>query len=336
MRAARGRISQSEIATAAGVSVSTVSRVLAGVPGISEEVRRSVRQVAQRLGHELRDEPGPRRLRAAVAYLAASDDLGTGTVYHYVLEGIRAAADAAGLPVSVVLRQHLDGLPARVLEEPDVGAFFMGVDPSDAALDQLALSGVPTVLVNGLDPELRVDAVAPANFFGGRLAARHLAGQGHRRLLHVTTRQRWTLMRRAEGFLAGVRELGNAFSAEVLDLQTLQEPEISAAIGRRLERNDFPYTAILCGHDLGAIGLVQALRAAGLRVPEDISVMGFDDVPLAALGSPPLTTVRVDWRLIGREAVRLMMLRQHQRDESAVQVQVGARIVARASVAPRG
>lgn len=328
----RRRIGQAEIAHAAGVSVSTVSRVLTGAPGISDEVRGKVMKIAEDLGHPVSVDVPRSRVKAAIAFLATGPDLLVGALYQTILEGIHEAAAPAGLQLSVALRERMGAIPDYLLEDPDVGIFLIGLDPNEGALEQMGRAGRSVVLVNGLDPDLRFDAVAPANFFAGRLAARHLAALGHRRLLHLTTRQRWTLNRRAQGFASGVQDFAPEAQVDIIDLESLDAASVVAAADRLFADDRFQDAAILCGNDIAALTLIQALRSRGLHVPDDVSVMGFDDLPFAALCNPPLTTIRVDWRRLGREAVRLMLARYAEPESGAVQVQLGVSLVPRESV----
>lgn len=331
----RKKVNQAEIATAAGVSVSTVSRVLSGAHGISEPVRASVSSIAERLGYPFASIEPKNRLTKAVAYLADSHGVAIAPAYEPVLQGLREATSAAGLHLGVVLRERAGKLPPQILKDPTVGAFLIGLDPSESMMDRIVDAGIPAVLVNGLDPDLRIDAVAPANFFGGRLAARHLADHGHRRFLHVAWKQRWTLRRRAHGLRDGVGEYtarGLEMNLETLEVPTLDEADVCAAMERRITTGPLDFTAVVCGNDVAAICAMQTLGAHGIEVPKQVSVMGFDDVSVAAMSNPPLTTIRADWRLIGHEAVRLMIQRRTQPDAIAMQMQTAMRLVSRESV----
>ncbi|WP_172294257.1 LacI family DNA-binding transcriptional regulator [Pseudoruegeria sp. HB172150] len=329
------KIGQAEIAAAAGVSVSTVSRVLAGAPGISDRVRNSVRGVAENLGYPVALAPEPVPLTRAIAYLADGHGTSVAPAYQPVLEGLREAAQDAGIRLAIALRERSGELPGHIFDDPSVGTFLIGVDPSESAIDRIAAAGTPTVLVNGLDPDQQVDAVAPANFFGGRLVARHLAENGHRKLLHVVWRQRWTLRRRASGVASGAAEFSTPdapLEIEVLDLPSLDEIDVFTALENRLSNGAIDFTAVVCSNDVGAICVLQALKARGIQVPEQISVVGFDDVPVAALSDPPLTTIRVDWKMLGHEAMHLMIQRSRYPERSAVQVQTKVQLVARDTV----
>ena len=331
------RVGQSEIAAAAGVSVSTVSRVLSNAPGISADVRESVRRIARRMGYRFYDQVPQRTLPRATVFLGsppAAQEIGE-TIYSNIVLGIRDAADAAGIPLNVVVRERVGMLPAGLLEDRQAGVFFLGIDPNEDSMHQIAEAKIAAVLVNGLDPDVLVDSVAPANFFGGRLAARYLIESGHRALLHVSNRNRWTLSRRADGFFQGVSDFGKARSvtAEMLDVEHLSN-SMFPAMDAYIKSAKFRFTAVFCGNDSLAMAMIQALKANGYDVPGTVSVLGFDDRELAVLSNPPLSTINVDWRGLGAEAVRLMISRVQDPARSPMQVQLGVRLVLRDSVAP--
>lgn len=332
----RTRVSQADIAQAVGVSVSTVSRVLSGAAGISERVRGEVLRAARELGHRGSVESNNTGVELKSAFLLFNEDSHQpqiSSIYGLILAGLRAAAEDSGIALQFLLRNNNEEVPEAVFSRNDAGVLFVGIDPTPDALARLSNCGVPTVLVNGLDPDLRVHAVSPANYFGGRLVARFLVEQGHRRILHLSTRQRWTLRRRTEGFLQGVEDYSQG--STVVDTRyfdRLEASYIADALTEAFQEGVTPPTAIFCSNDLQALATVQTLQARGISVPGDVSVMGFDDLPIADLCDPGLSTVRVDWRGMGQEAFRLLNLGLVSDKYPARQVQTGVALVERASV----
>lgn len=333
----RSRVSQADIAQAVGVSVSTVSRVLSGTAGISERVRGEVLRAARELGHrgavELQNT-GVELKSAFLLFDEGSHQTQISSIYGLVLAGLRAAAEDSGIALHFLLRNNNEEVPEAVFARKDAGVLFVGIDPTPEALARLSSSGVPTVLVNGLDPDLRVHAVSPANYFGGRLVARYLVEHGHRRILHLSSRQRWTIRRRTEGFLQGVEDFSNGnATVETRYFDRLESVYAADALTEAFKDTTAPPTAIFCANDLLALATVQILQARGFSVPGEVSVMGFDDLPIADLCDPGLSTVRVDWRGMGQEAFRLLNLGLVSDKQPARQVQTGVALVDRSSVA---
>lgn len=332
----RTRVNQADIAQAVGVSVSTVSRVLSGAAGISERVRGEVLRAARELGHRGVVELQNTGVELKSAFLLFNEDSHQpqiSSMYGLILAGLRAAAEDSGIALHFLLRNNNEEIPEAVFARNDAGVLFVGIDPTPEAVARLSSSGVPTVLVNGLDPDLRVNAVSPANYFGGRLVARFLVERGHRRILHLSSRQRWTIRRRSEGFLQGVEDYSQG-SATVSTqyFPRLEAVHITEALNKAFNDDVEPPTAIFCANDLLALAAVQTLQARGIDVPGDVSVMGFDDLPIADLCDPGLSTVRVDWRGMGQEAFRLLNLGLVTDKHPARQVQTGVTLVERSSV----
>ncbi|WP_421723230.1 LacI family DNA-binding transcriptional regulator [Bauldia sp.] len=336
---ARGRNTsgpvQADIARALGISVSTISRALADSPHISDDVRAQVRDTATRLGYRSRrtERHNLEQIVALVALGGATTSLSF--IYQDILEGLKERSRSLAAPLEIHMRPVDDPLPDDLAANADerVGLLFVGLDPDEAVLRHLSGRNVPMALVNGLDPGMATDCVAPANFFGGRMVAEHLISRGHRRLIYVSGHARWTLMRRQHGFEAGVAEFGRGkASVAVLNVKSRQPERLVREIANFQEQARQAATAMFCSTDTIAIYAIQALQSLGLVVPNDMSVIGFDDMPMSTMISPSLTTVRIEWREIGREAISILQRRAATRGRSPMQVQIGGRLVVRDSV----
>ncbi len=329
------KIRQEDIARAAGVSVSTVSRVLSGAPGISATTTARVMKAAAEFGTDLPLAGGAaviagHRLKRALLFLNQDDlNSGSGSIYHYVTVGLQKAARDAGLQLQFAVLGDDGDVPAQLLGGGETGVFFAGVDPSVDVLKDLRDRGHPTVLVNGLDPSMTVDQVAPNNFFGGRMAAQHLLEMGHRRVLHLGTTRRWTLRARTDGFRQGIEQSGTSgVACDYVEMGNVTEKEAHLALSKVLKREPFPYTAIFCSADVVALTAMQELQLQGISVPDEVSLLGFNGLPIAEFSSPLLSTMAVDWEYLGSEAVRLLLQRnvEPQRPTEQVQVQVSLRV----------
>ncbi|KAB0681358.1 LacI family DNA-binding transcriptional regulator [Aureimonas leprariae] len=333
-----GRPRQTDIARLSGVSVSTVSRALAGEPGISAGARSAVAKAAAELGYPL--PPGFAGGDGATLEGLAFDVLlpaeratgDLGPFYQDILDGLRAAADACRFRVAVRLLAD-DVLRARDLERCGVdGVFVVGLDLDEAAMPGYA-DARPLVLVNGADPSLALDCVSPANFYGGRLGARTLLDLGHRRIAYVAGQHRHTTRERARGFRHAVAELADAAGFEGVLTFSGRTFEEAAAKTRELLLHQPDITAVFCMNDAIALGVLSALEALGLSVPDDVSVLGFDDLPCASLMSPRLSTLFVDRRALAHEAVDVMRHRLAEPAAPARQVQHAVRLVEGGTIA---
>ncbi|MFS8045169.1 LacI family DNA-binding transcriptional regulator [Rhizobium sp. BR 314] len=317
------RIRQADIATAAGVSVSTVSRVLTNEPGISETIRQHIFKVASDLGYPLKTAA---ETTTGSLALIASDSVtgGLSVFYEGILEGLRAGAAERGMRFDIRLVREARTEPELVKEYLQTagaeGLFLVGIDPSEDLCRWLDASRTPTVLVNGTDPKLRFDGVSPSNFFGAYNATRRLLDAGHRRILHLTGSHRQTIRERIRGFEAAIASVEGAEGRIVpMNFRGSSSQEAHDTTAAILDAGE-GYTAAFCMNDFIAVGVLDAAIEAGLRVPEDFAIVGFDDLPCALMTNPRLATMRVDRAALGREAIGLMIARFRDREAPARQI----------------
>ncbi|KFL32191.1 hypothetical protein JP75_04285 [Devosia riboflavina] len=312
---------QVELARIAGVSVSTVSRALSNSRGISAELRMQILQLADQMGYRSRGstEPENRRIRMYVTTNAATG--GLATFYNVLIEAMQTAAREAELNLEIRL-SHDKALDLARLErdagpDPVAATLVMGIDPPDEVLSQFGPSR-PLILVNAFDPLMRFDCIAPNNYYGAHWATRRLLEAGHRSLLHVRDQHRWTTTQRERGFLAAVDDVEGA-KGRIVDIR-LGDDALHTAIAER-QAGTADWTGIFCVHDMAAVRVVHALEAAHFRIPQDVSVVGFDDLPAASLMTPKLSTMQVDCAAMGQEAIALVLRRLGQPNARPVQVE---------------
>ncbi len=331
------RIRQADIAAAAGVSVSTVSRVLTNEPGISETIRQHIFKVASDLGYPLKTTA---ETTSGSLALIASDSVtgGLSVFYEGILEGLRSGAAERGMRFDIRLvreaRTEPELVKAYLQTAGAEGLFLVGIDPSEDLCRWLEMSGTPTVLVNGTDPKLRFDGVSPANFFGAYNATQRLLDAGHRRILHLTGSHRQTIRERIRGFEAAIASVqGSEGRIVPMNFRGSSSQEAHDTTSAILATSE-GYTAAFCMNDFIAVGVLDAVVEAGLRVPEDFAIVGFDDLPCALMTNPRLATMRVDRGAIGREAIGLMIARFRDRDAPARQICHGVPPIAGGTLPP--
>lgn len=327
------------VAEAAGVSVGTVSRALRDEAGISAPVRERVAAVAEQLGYDRH-----RRVRSRVdavpeggaLVMVVAIELFTsdaGAFYRSIIDGIEDEADRRGLPLETVLIGAGGAARLPRCGPGPTGVLLVGIDAPDLVAEAAARFSA-AILVNGQDPAMRIDGVAPANRRGAYLAAMHLLGLGHRRIAHVTALRRQTIRDRLDGYRAALAAAGVVEGPGLLiDLPQLHPEAAVEAMRNRLANGPLDATALFCANDIVAAGCISALSEAGLRVPDDISVIGFDNTRATLRIQPALTTIAIDTAEIARCAVARLLERLNTPDLTQSDVAVGCTLITRASTA---
>ncbi|MEV8564360.1 LacI family DNA-binding transcriptional regulator [Streptomyces sp. NPDC051322] len=301
------------IAAQAAVSEATVSRVLNGKPGVADTTRQRVLAALDVLGYER-----PLRLRQRSAGLIG---LVTPELTNPIFPAFAQAVEQglAGQGYTPVLCTQIPGgatedeLVEQLVERGVGGIVFLSGLHADTASDParyagLTERGVPFVLINGYNERISAPFVSPDDHAAVHMAVRHLADLGHRRIGLAVGPPRYVPTRRKrDGFIDAVAaHLGQPREeAEVLIRHTLFNVEGGQAAAGELF--DQGCTGIVCGSDLMALGVVRAARERGLDVPDDISVVGFDDSQLIAFTNPPLTTVRQPVQAMAAAAVGALL-----------------------------
>jgi len=337
--AAAGNLSRppvmADVARLAGVSHQTVSRVLNEHPNVRpltrERVLAAIRELAYRPNAAARTLVTRRTHTLGV--ITADTMLYGPTSMLYGFE--RAAHDAyfvsvASLP-ALDRRSMLDAVD-RFLGQGIEGIIVIAtVDTAVAALAHVP-SEVPLVAV-GCGTRASVTSVAIDNAAGAAAATQHLLGLGHQTVYHVAgPLSCLDAKERVDGWRQALREAGAAEPAVLAG-------DWSASSGYELggELATEPgLTAVFCGNDTMALGVIRALAERGLRVPGDVSVVGFDDVPEAGFYLPPLTTVRQDFGVLGRQALSTLADRMSDAIPAGRRVRVAPELIVRASAASPG
>ncbi len=311
------RPTSADVATEAGVSRTTVSFVLNGRTDVKipADTRQRVKAAAERLGYHphapARQLAGGRSHILALVLRQTPEQVAGDAVLAETLRGFAAAARAGGFRVmveplppdgpdatyaSLLRAQHADGL---VISGPRI---------DDPSLLELVRDDFPIVL-QGTLPGVDVGSVDVDNVAGARHAVEHLLSIGHRRIACITNAPLvYTAARdRLDGYLEALRDAGVESRTEWIAEAAFDAPSGRAAMTTLLQGPDFD--AVFVASDVVALGAIGALREAGRSVPDDVSVVGFDDIPLAAYFDPPLTTIRLPAFELGQAAGRALLER---------------------------
>lgn len=302
-----GDVTVRDIANAAGVSVGTVSRALKNQRGLSDETRRHVRQVAADLGYDLSRLRSGKAPRLVFLIHRHHSNFAVNPFFAEVMHGVEEGCRQFGVAPTLLSARQGDAVGKLLkLHEPDallVAGYF-----EDEVLVQLTDLGLPLVLVDGWIPGCA--AVNPDNTGGGYQATRHLLDLGRQRIAYIAgSLAHFSIRERSRGYRRALFEAGVLADPdlEALAPPGLDDAEGAAAAMRTLLRRRVRPDAVFAYNDSAALAAMRVCLNAGLRIPEDIAFVGFDDIPAARYGAIPLTTLRVDKQELGRTGVEMLV-----------------------------
>lgn len=329
-----------DVARQAGVSAGTVSNVLNRPSYVSADTRQRVLDAIEELGfvpNESSRQFRPGRVRTIGMVVV---DLGNPFFVDVAL-GAEAMARESGAAFVVcnsaedpVREEHnLDLLVQQRVQ----GVLITPVEEQNQRLDALLERGVPVVLLDRVSPDRNCCSVVTNDVYGGQLAGKHLVEQGHERIAFVGDPGGLRQMHdRYEGFLEAV----GPDRSEVIPAANWRL-EMGRAAGKELadRPEDERPTAVFCANDLLAVGVLQELTRRRIRVPEDVAIVGYDDLAWADAAAVPLTSVRQPREQLGRAATRLVMAEideggQHQHQHVTFQPELIVRASSEFAVAP--
>ncbi|MQY22218.1 LacI family DNA-binding transcriptional regulator [Nocardia macrotermitis] len=335
------QVTLATVADIAGVSLATVSKVVNGRADVANTTRARVEGVLQESGYV--PQRGRRVAEPARTIDAVFDCLDS----PYELEVIRGVTEAAAeLAVDVVVSRVRDADRGGPLTPQDqwaqrlksngrAGLIVVTSELTPAQVEAFARAGLSLVVIDPLNsPRTEVTSVGATNWTGGVAAAEHLLSLGHRRIGFVGgPTQSVPGQARLHGYRAALEGAGVAYDpALVLHGGAFDYPAGVEMGGRLLDLAD-PPTAVFGASDTTALGVIEAARRRGLRVPDDLSVIGFDDTVLARLATPALTAIRQPLRDMGRVAVRTLLKLIDREPLDSHHVELATQLVVRDSTA---
>lgn len=315
-----------DVAHAAGVVAMTASRAINGTGYVSEEVRTRVLRAAKKL--QYRPNVLARHLRGQRLNVVGVmlPDIAN-PFFSELVAGIKKVLDQAGYTAFLFVsdsgvEQERAGLQAFVDHRVDgVIVATRGTTMGDQMIKNLAQQGMPVVTIGRAMPKVKVDAISANHYQGAFDLVTHLIEQGHRRIGFIgIAPEEGHMLRRYKGYAAALTEAGLKLRKEYTvgpadgPVSTQQNGYEGMMALARLKR--LP-SAIFARNDFTAMGALRAVHELGLRVPDDIAIGGFDDIPLAAYTAPPLTTVAQPIREQGELAARILVNRIEGRTKDA-------------------
>jgi DNA-binding LacI/PurR family transcriptional regulator len=323
-----------DVAARAGVSKSSVSRVLQGSSLVSEASREAVLRAMDELGY---------RPNAAARTLVSSRSNTIGVLLTdlrnpfliEIVEGIEPVAEQHGYTVLVVSGKRQSRAEASALHKL-LELRVDGIVCDTTRLDRQALldaaRATPIATLTRTPEVPRVDSVVTDDPAGAALVVDHLTGLGHRHIALVADTQERAGLDRIRGYEEAMRAHGLGEEIRIVPADFTQAG--GRAGGERLFAEDRPVTAVFAANDFSALGVLEAAAAAGLDVPGDVSVVGYDDISLAAQARVSLTTVHQPAQRIGEAAVKAVLARIEQPERPARRIVMEPRLVARGTTGP--
>ncbi|OZG64437.1 LacI family transcriptional regulator [Bifidobacterium hapali] len=324
------RATLTEIAAQLKLSTATVSKVLNGKPDVSPATRDKVQAVLEEMNY--------RKNRSAAAPLIDVVLERLDNVWGLeVITGVERAARDRQLGVVITETLGVSDAPSfwvdACLERNPIGVILVLSNPAQDAAQRLSSRGIPYVLLDPSgDPNPNVPSIKADNWGGGLAATRHLLALGHTHIGVITGRSTMLCSQaRLAGHLAALAARGIP-----ADDSLIKEGDFTTVCGRELALQlldqDHRPTAIVAGNDLEAMGVYDAAHILHLRIPDDLSVVGFDDVQTSAYMGPSLTTIRQPIREMSSEAVN-MLLRRHEQDLPSANLTFPTELIIRGSTA---
>lgn len=339
-----------DVARVAGVSPGTVSRVLSRKANVNAEIQERVLRAVQETGYihnsrrrvsaENKTPPAePKRLEVKKTFLfcvPADGKPGSNDEYYYqVLRG--AEAECTARNINLHYHKLDDSRPALDKIEEDIRAGLTGgivmVNPtSQQQIRQLAHLNVPLVLIDPYYGKEEVDLVSSDAREGALLAVQHLVELGHRDIALINGPNKYTMERRKDGYRAALEEAGIPYRPELI-LRAEMTVTAGEEAANALLASGQKFSAIFCSTDNIAFGAIRALYNAGRRVPDDVSIIGFNDVQAAAILSPALTSVNANLEGKGQVAIQRLLSRLTYPDQPVLHSILPVKLMVRNSTA---
>ncbi len=330
------RVTLSDVASEAGVSLATISKVLNGRPDVSAATRARIEELLAHHGYQRRT--GATTTKAELIEL----------VFHELdriwsmelIDGVESVAKEQGLSVVLTVTgdRHSPGSEwlEGVLRRRPAGVVLVFSDLPPELRERLRSRAIPFVIVDPAgDPSPDVPSVGSANWSGGLAATRHLIELGHTRIAAITgPRDMMCSLARLDGYRSAMNSAGLTIENDWVRFGDFHVEGGRTQALHLLDRPDRP-TAIFAGSDLQALGALEAARSLGLTVPDDVSIVGYDDIPLSRWVSPRLTTVHQPLRQMGVEAAKLVLSAARGEDPpGSARMDLATSLVVRDSTAP--
>lgn len=297
-----------DISKKLGISMSTVSKGLHGASDISEETRQMVLDAAVSMGYVIKDKKNAEKHKVCI--MVENMDYENINQFGYeLITGFRLMATEHQYIVDIIpvdtYFQSKHSYDDMMKQSGYSGAFFLGFELEDTYIKQLLNTSIPTVLFDNYVSNKNVAYIGTDNRIGIKSLVDYLYQNGHKKIALLNgSEYSYVSILRYEGFKQAMKSLGLEHNKNLIGHGKYFSPDAAKKYVEQFVNNGA--TAIVCASDLIAAGAINELHRLGLRVPEDISVTGFDDIPVAKYLAPPLTTIRQERFTLGKTAFTLL------------------------------
>jgi DNA-binding LacI/PurR family transcriptional regulator len=327
------RTTISEIAEESGLSVATVSKVLNGRPDVSAETRAKVHDLIVARGYRKRSTPEPQTPFIDVVFEEFESPWAV-----EIVQGAMSAAQDHGLTIALTSLSEGDERRVwfdHITSRGTKGIILLLSQLTNNQRADLYARRLPFVVIDPRgEPDPSINSVGATNWAGGREATKHLIDLGHREIGIITGPADLLSARaRLDGYRAAMEVAGLTIKDAFCRWGNFHV-EGGYEQAKILLGLPHPPTAIFAGSDLQALGVLQAANEMNLRVPEDLSLVGFDDLPISNWSSPPLTTIHQPIRDMAALAVRILLDFKSRKDQAEQRIELATHLVVRESTAP--
>ena len=320
------------VAEKAEVSVNTASRAINNKPDINLETKKRVIQIAKELGYVRNATAVALRTRKTgtigvviadnrnpfyAEVLSGMEEAAREKNYHIILANTQRDYQKEEEAINLLLAKRVDGL------------LIAPVQDRDDDIKNLIDANIPFVVVGRDFKNIEVDAIYNDEVKGGFLATEYLIKKGHKRIALIDG---FLYKSPAKGRLEGYKKALNKYRIS-LDESLISVGDINIEDGyertKQMLEENLDFTAIFAYNDMVAFGSMQAIKGKGLRIPEDIGLVGYDDIPFSSLINPPLTTIRLKKQELGAESVKLLLSRINEKHKNAIKRMLDVELIAR-------
>ncbi|MGF1720473.1 LacI family transcriptional regulator [Vibrio kyushuensis] len=350
------KVTLSTIESVTGVSKSTISRVLNNSKFVKPEIRDKVLQAIEDTGYKKSAPKLQIGMKISRITLVMGDYLGMASgFYTRLISQIKEEAKELGLAIDLVVLKNITD--PEIVSKQVAGReaiLLLGLDTPEV-ISTIQAHQTPMVIVNGSDLRLNSSSVSPDYALGGLMATQSLLDAGHRNIKLILSDYRYSLFERKAGFIRALEGAGIVFDASqhVLDLEDyarekMNDSTLADLISSGKAGMDFgasivlPHaiangelknvTAAFCVCDMVAISLIDSLTSEGVKVPSEISVIGFDDLEISSLTEPPLSTIKTNFSTLAKSAVRLLVTEIGHGHDYSVRLNTQVNLVERKSI----
>ncbi|WP_434361099.1 LacI family transcriptional regulator [Parasalinivibrio latis] len=329
MKQNKKKATLTDIETLTGVSKSTISRVLNNSENVNPDVRDKVLEAVSKTGYKKKKQQLKIDMKVSKLTLLIGDYLGVSTgFYTKLVTELRAVANRLNLEIDlIVLKDNDVDFLKKQLDEKEA-VLLLGLD-NPHILDTLIAAKIPSAIINGSDMEMHISSISPDYEFGGYLAANTLINNGHKRIKFIGSNYRHSLYQRKAGFIRALEMAGYEYRPEdFLILEDYAKSEMgdeafadtilhdhggmdfgaAKVLPHALETGALDgYTSAFCICDMVAVSLMDCLRDRKVSIPREFSVIGFDNLDIASMMTPPLTTISTDFKTLAEASIQLLM-----------------------------